>query len=297
MKCFVLISFFLASSNFLLAQLKTTYTYDKLNRMTRLTLSDCKFILYQYDNEGNRLTQRFAQISTIDSIVKACHGQSNGSIYLKPATINNRYGYKWSNGRSGANLMNVQKGDYTVIITDSLYNVSCSIRYTLPEFPNDSFRMEKKDVTCAGMRDGQIQIIKDSSTTGAFRYQWSTGAQSPILLNLSKGIVSLAISNLVTGCVKTFKIEVDEPRLSSGIALLYPNPTTGIANLEICTNQQGKAQASVYNMLGQQIATFSQVIYLSTNYLKIDLNRFPPGIYTIYIRYNNTEIKRVIQKL
>jgi len=73
--------------------------------------------------------------------------------------------------------------------------------------------------------------------------------------------------------------------------ILYPNPTTGILNIQ---TQEKISSVSVYNSIGQKVPFNS----LNTENTSIDISSLPGGIYFIELNLNNKTIKRykVIRK-
>jgi len=66
--------------------------------------------------------------------------------------------------------------------------------------------------------------------------------------------------------------------------LVYPNPTKGIIN--IITSKEIKID--IYNSIGKKI--------ISNSESKVDLSKYPSGIFILYMEYNNTIIKKKIIK-
>lgn len=62
---------------------------------------------------------------------------------------------------------------------------------------------------------------------------------------------------------------------------MYPNPTTGIVNLGYHTLNDEELTISVMNQLGQVMQTTTQMAYLGSGILTLDLENMPKGIYTI----------------
>lgn len=72
---------------------------------------------------------------------------------------------------------------------------------------------------------------------------------------------------------------------------IYPNPTTGLINIENGTN--GKAKVIIYNILGQKVLEKS----LDEETLQLDLSGNKPGLYIVEVVYDDQVItKKVILK-
>lgn len=293
MKLFFLIMFnFLTQAIF--SQNITSYSYDNLNRMTHINIAPCKLIQYQYDNEGNRISQTNIFIQVIDSIVKSCYGQSNGKIYLKPVISGSRYRYNWNTGFIGANLINVSPGQYSATITDSANNLSCQLQFNLGETPNDSFRIVKQDVTCYGLSNGEVKVVRDPSTIGTFKYDWSNGSHDSIIRNLHGISLSLIVTNIQTGCFKNYKVEIAQP---SRAFFVFPNPTKSKVSIDFCSEKDDILDVLIFNSQGQQIQHFVRSIHISSNRQEFDFSQYLSGIYFIQLSFNGNRITEKVIKL
>ncbi|MBM2815288.1 MAG: PepX protein [Ignavibacteria bacterium] len=75
---------------------------------------------------------------------------------------------------------------------------------------------------------------------------------------------------------------------------LYPNPTTGMINIE--TNFQTQLKMSITNTLGVELASFeSKKANLEKNIMTFDLSKYPQGIYFLKTTGNNFfDLKKII---
>ena len=62
---------------------------------------------------------------------------------------------------------------------------------------------------------------------------------------------------------------------------LYPNPTEGLATLDVNSTVAGVATIEVYSITGAMIQTSSKTIRLGANRLNLDLTGVPAGIYLV----------------
>lgn len=118
--------------------LAQAFTYDTLNRITRVTISGCKFIEYQYDQEGNRTGQQVTIITPPSLSVTASPNAvcKNATITFSASGANT---YTWSgpnlNTASGAsvtaNPATVGVVTYTVVGTSNGCSSTQAIQVTV----------------------------------------------------------------------------------------------------------------------------------------------------------------------
>jgi len=63
--------------------------------------------------------------------------------------------------------------------------------------------------------------------------------------------------------------------------LIYPNPASGMLQLQLQSNQSGNAEIKIYNMQGQTVYTGSSVIQTGANFFNIDIRKLPAGVYQL----------------
>jgi len=76
---------------------------------------------------------------------------------------------------------------------------------------------------------------------------------------------------------------------------IYPNPTTGIMNLKVVSNNDEYFIIEIFNNYGARVWKQENVIIDGQYFTKIDLNGFPNGVYSVSLRNRfNTIVKKVI---
>ena len=76
---------------------------------------------------------------------------------------------------------------------------------------------------------------------------------------------------------------------------VYPNPSTGVINIQVSDVRDNKYDVEVFNNLGKLVWKQNEVIMNGANITKIDLNGSPAGIYTVSLRNKgNSILKKVI---
>lgn len=156
------------------------------------------------------------------------------------------------------------------------------------------------------LRIKYIEEIKDSIDFGGFpliidtymeTYLWfKEGIHHPILgfsdiYSMGQTIQTGYYMDLTT-------VGLKDLALTNSNVTIYPNPTSGNASLEFELGVIENVQISIVNMMGSIIhrADYGNLNAGKHN-LKLDLNRYPVGIYLINLKIGDTLITQKIQKL
>lgn len=137
-----------------------------------------------------------------------------GSVILSTVGGYGSKQFQWSNGATTQSLMNALPGTYTVKITDAngfsvdrgpyvvgMDNSGAGISVNLNNI---------NDASCFGGNDGSIDITATGGLTSNYTYQWSNGATTQSISNLSAGTYSVVITDDL-GCFNTDFYSVSEP--------------------------------------------------------------------------------------
>jgi endo-1,4-beta-xylanase len=122
------------------------------------------------------------------------------------------------------------------------------------------------------------------------------------LSGLAPGAYTVEIRDLLGGCTPPFSLtvsvtsDVDDPAFVRNLAV-FPNPTTGLLNLDLNLEQAVELQVEVYNAMGQMVQQINAG-NVSSYTKALDLSAFSNGIYLIRFRLDGeTAVRRVtIQK-
>ena len=161
-------------------------------------------------------------ILSIDNIT--CSGMDNGQINLAVSGGTAPYNYNWSNGETTRNIMNQSAGVYIVTITDAN---NCVIQLTGEILETAELEIELQaivNITCAGDNNGLIDITVVGGTA-PYTYNWSNGANSEDISNLSPGSFQVTVSD-ANGCQGFFGTEITDVA-----CLLYTSPSPRDATL------------------------------------------------------------------
>ena len=62
---------------------------------------------------------------------------------------------------------------------------------------------------------------------------------------------------------------------------LYPNPVTGILNIQIKTETEGKGQIVILDITGKQMLSKNQIFEKGINYSSLDVSLLNTGVYLV----------------
>ena len=136
----------------------------------------------------------------------SCGTTNDGSIVVIPSGIY-PYTYQWSNGCTDSLNTNLTVGTYIVTVTD---NMGCFVIDTVNIQQSQlSANYLSTNETCSPSNDGTASVVITQGTA-PFTYQWSTGATSSSITNLSQGSYSVTVSDS-KNCIlnHTFVIQKD----------------------------------------------------------------------------------------
>lgn len=148
----------------------------------------------------------------------AC-GANNGSISIAIAGGTPSYSIVW-NPPAGqtTSLTNLTTGVYSYTVTESgTYSCSVSQSINISNSAGPAITSSLTNVNCYGTCTGSIT----TSTTGTnvpLVFGWSTGASTPSLTNLCKGVLTLTVTDAI-GCksIKSFTV-TENPELHLGLS-------------------------------------------------------------------------------
>lgn len=148
---------------------------------------------------------------TIDGAVAdvSCFGAADGSIVLiEPNNGTSPFSYTWSNGATTKDVYNLPKGTYSVSITDA---AGCpgEASFAITEPAKITLQVVKEDVSCHGLTDGSLIALANGGASG-FSYQWSNGATTDNIGNLSAGTYTVTVTD-INNCTTQASATITEP--------------------------------------------------------------------------------------
>ncbi|MAZ58293.1 MAG: hypothetical protein CMP56_02645 [Flavobacteriales bacterium] len=165
-----------------------------------------------------------AVISSFDGFGVLCNGDSNGSIDINSVTGGSGEGYTfdWLTGESEQNIINLEAGIYSVIVTDS-EGCQEDFDFEITEPEAVALEITQSDyngfgVSCFGSSDGFIEV-NASGGNGIYTYFWSnstttqevTDVSGLLLFDTPADMYSILVADS-NGCVsEEIEVEITEP--------------------------------------------------------------------------------------
>ena len=165
--------------------------------------------------QGSQSFELFEPNLTGSSVLfePSCYGFSDGSIDFTGGSTSSPLTYLWSTGDTTEDLNNLPTGIYEVIITDT-FNCSKAFQYNLGQ--PDSIQIDYLtsfyngyNVSCFGASDGFLDITPYGATP-PYQFNWSVGATSEDLLNVSSTTYFLTLTDN-NGCLFYDSFYLNEP--------------------------------------------------------------------------------------
>ena len=127
-----------------------------------------------------------------------CSGDDNGAIDLIVIGGNQEYSYEWSTGATAASISGIEEGTYNVTVTD---DNNCIITQTF-ELENQislAVNITSAAESTSGQNDGSATVSSIIGGNEPYLYQWSNGANTQTITNLSSGAYSVTVTD-ANGC-------------------------------------------------------------------------------------------------
>lgn len=200
----------------------------------------------------------------------SCAGGNNGSATASPV-YTNTYNYSWSTGATTSTISGLTPGTYTVTATDPSAGCSATASVNITQPAGMQVNNTNVNPSCPSRNNGSISLTVSGGST-PYSYNWSTGATSAALSNLTTGTYTVTVTD-ANGCSS-----VNSYTLSSS----YNFSATATAGNINCFGQS-TGSASVSTTGGA-----SPFTYLWNNgSTNTSLNNIAAGTYTVTITDNN----------
>ncbi len=134
---------------------------------------------------------------------------NDGTATAEPTGGVGTYAYNWSNGETTQTIEGLSPGEYTVTITDEN---NCTEHQSINVAPfgcTINGTISSANISCKGAADGTA-TINLSGGTAPFNYEWSNGASTATIENLTAGIYSVIVLD-DNNCPVEHEVTIEEP--------------------------------------------------------------------------------------
>ncbi|MCB0546714.1 MAG: T9SS type A sorting domain-containing protein [Phaeodactylibacter sp.] len=168
--------------------------------------------------------------ATVDGTEIVCGMGATGEATVTASGGTPPYSYEWSTGESTESVEGLLEGTYSVVITDANGCIAMA-EVNIDVVDDFELVIVGRNVLCHGEATGSI-LVTATGGTPPYTYNWSTGATTNEITNLTAGAYSVTVTE-AGGCVAEETITINEPpalNLSvSGTNLTCPDDNNGTA--------------------------------------------------------------------
>lgn len=242
-------------------------------------LSAGTYVVTVTDGNGCQSQQTFL-VNNIGSLSIAgtttptlCYGGTSGAVNITPAGGQAPYTFSWNSGQTTEDISGVSAGTYVVTMTDQQGCV-ISNSFVVNNAPQILTSVVSVSDEECNTDNGAINIDVTGGT-GSYGYQWSNGATTQDLSNLSSGTYSVDIVD-GNGCTATSSYTISN-NVSNCSAFCYIAVTSNSVSNEVCGNGNGSIDINVLNAVAP--FTYSWSNGATTE----DLTGLSAGTYTVMV--------------
>jgi hypothetical protein len=225
------------------------------------------------------------------SILSGCAGANNASATAMMVTGSLPYTYSWSTvpSQTTATATGLSPGTYTVMVTDSLGCIIMNAAAVNNPAPLVMDSIQVVHISCTTCADA-FATANLSGGGAPYTYSWSTVPvqTTQTASQLIPGTYTVCATD-ANGCTICDTVVIDN---SVGIQVyagyssrmtLYPNPTSGLLNMQIQSAETQDMQIRVMNMLGEVLYTEKLNVISGTQQKALDFTGYPKGIYILQV--------------
>jgi len=197
------------------------YTYEWNNGDSTQNISNVgagDYSIAVQDANGHRkvatakISEPTAVVVTVDNVTNIlCYGDETGSVLVSSTGGVSPYQYKWSNGATTKDLIDVKAGKYTLNVIDK-NGCEDAIEVEVNE-PGELLAKIVKvgSISCNGDSKGEIFIDVSGGIT-PYNYSWSNGSRTQDISDVVAGDYSVKITD-ANGCYRELRTVISEPPL------------------------------------------------------------------------------------
>lgn len=223
-----------------------------------------------------------------------CNGDSTGSISITVTGGTQPYTFDWGNGITAEDPAGLTAGTYTVMVMDTFGCVETGLPVTIGEPTALSSSTVSTDESVPNAMDGSVTLTIGGGTP-PYSFMWDNGDTTQDLTGVSGGVYCYTATDsngcVIEGC-DTVGVGVS---IDQGNALarlnIYPNPTSGIAMVDLETYDLTDVEVELVNSLGAVLYT-EKAEAVWTHRFKLDLNNYAQGVFVVRVKAGGRMVSR-----
>ncbi|OQA96670.1 MAG: hypothetical protein BWY22_01629 [Bacteroidetes bacterium ADurb.Bin217] len=239
-----------------------TATGTTLSDTELLSLPAGDYTLIAKDNCGTIITQKITitqpPLVSYNLIATdiSCNGLTDGVATIDIVHAQSPFSILWETGDTTTSITNLQKGFYTVTLTDACSSITDSIEIEEPI--ELELELATTNITCIGALNGNAIALVNGGTV-PYTYIWSNGKNTQGISSLPQGKYTVQVQDS-RGCIKMLSTTITEPEPLVASSVVTPvscfNTPTG--SITITTNggtapyvyvwSNGENNASIENL-------------------------------------------------
>ncbi len=250
----------------------------------------------------------FTQVNATDAI---CYNTNTGGASLFLSQPVTDYSITWANtnnqtiGVNTSTISNLFAGNYNVTIKQN-FGGGCQMKLPFIITQPSSFirKIDATPLTCNQTNDGKASVIT-LALPSFYSFVWTnlqngkqTTTSSNTLTNLTSGNYSVNVTERFGNfCNQTDTFTIKEPLFTDINSIVYPNPTTGIAFVEVCSIRVELIEIRVVDALGQVIQNTKSYTATGLNKVAVDFTKIPTGSYAVEVIFKDTKKSFTVIKI
>ncbi len=252
-----------------------------------LTITDARDCIFESSFQVNGPTGPLS-LEFVNILTPLCFGESSGHININMTGGTQPYHYDWGVSND-EDLSLVEAGDYFLTVFDNTFECRYDTNLVVPE-PSPLEADTTTTPAIFGQSNGSATVMGMGGTP-PYEYYWMDIDTTQTITNLSPGWYAYVITD-ANGCELTGGVQVPlivsafEKELISDY-LLYPNPTQGIAFIDLSFHEPLDFQIKIFNPLGEMVFSKS-MDHFTSGKIPIELQNNPAGLYSIsFFKYGS----------
>lgn len=150
----------------------------------------------------------------------SCNGMTDGSSTASVIGGTPPHSYLWSNNATTSSIQNLTAGSYTLTVTDANQCTATGTVQITEPFPV-GVELSTTNTSAPDQFDASVTFANISGGTLPFSFQWSNGAISQSINNVTNGNYSLTVTD-ANGCTAENQIFVSAPLACNGTKSNWP---------------------------------------------------------------------------